>query len=254
MSGPPQDPAGGEPRPEQAAREAGLSGAPAGADGDGDGYVGHTQRYGALLVLILASFAIEGIASPHAWEAVLLSVMLGGSVILAMWAAEVRPVVMHSIAAVVALLIVWSVVEAAAGAYDGAATRIANGILVALAPPAVVLGVLRGFRARQAVTLQAVFGVLCVYILVGMFFAALYGAIEKVGHEAFFAQGLPATVPHALYFSFTTLTTVGYGDFTARTNLGHTMSVSEALIGQVYLVTVVSLFVGNLRPGRRMAA
>ena len=56
-----------------------------------------------------------------------------------------------------------------------------------------------------------------------------------------------------LYFSFTTLTTVGYGDLTARTDLGHTLAVFEALIGQIYLVTVVSLIVSNLgraRPNR----
>jgi hypothetical protein len=54
-----------------------------------------------------------------------------------------------------------------------------------------------------------------------------------------------------LYYSFTTLTTVGYGDFTARTNLGHTLSVSEALTGQIYLVTIVSLVVANLGRRRR---
>jgi hypothetical protein len=53
-----------------------------------------------------------------------------------------------------------------------------------------------------------------------------------------------------LYFSFTTLTTVGYGDLTARTNLGHTLSVSEALFGQIYLVTIVSLIVANLGRSR----
>jgi Ion channel len=52
--------------------------------------------------------------------------------------------------------------------------------------------------------------------------------------------------------NFTTLTTVGYGDLTARTGLGHTLSVSEGLLGQIYLVTVVSLIVTNL--GRRRPA
>jgi hypothetical protein len=56
-------------------------------------------------------------------------------------------------------------------------------------------------------------------------------------------------VSRCQYFSFTTLATVGYGDLTARSNFGHTLSVFEAVIGQVYLVTVVSLIVGNL--GRR---
>ena len=69
----------------------------------------------------------------------------------------------------------------------------------------------------------------------------------------FFAGGQLATVPHCLYFSFTSLTTVGYGDFTARTNLGHTLAVSEALLGQIYLVTVVSLIVANLGRSRPRA-
>ena len=57
---------------------------------------------------------------------------------------------------------------------------------------------------------------------------------------------------NCLYFSFTTLTTVGYGDFVARTDLGHTLCVFEMLIGQIYLVTVVSLIVSNLRRPREV--
>ena len=56
-----------------------------------------------------------------------------------------------------------------------------------------------------------------------------------------------------MYFSFTTLATVGYGDFVAEANLGHTLSILEALIGQIYLVTIVSLIVSNLRPHERLA-
>jgi voltage-gated potassium channel Kch len=55
-----------------------------------------------------------------------------------------------------------------------------------------------------------------------------------------------------VYFSFATLTTVGYGDLTARTDLGRTLAVMEALLGQLYLVTVVSVGVANLVPRRRL--
>ncbi|MDX6661529.1 MAG: hypothetical protein QOJ55_2351, partial [Solirubrobacteraceae bacterium] len=57
-----------------------------------------------------------------------------------------------------------------------------------------------------------------------------------------------------LYFSFTTLTTVGYGDLTARTTRGHTVAVIAALIGQIYLVTVVATIVGNVGSRRSPAA
>ncbi len=66
----------------------------------------------------------------------------------------------------------------------------------------------------------------------------------------FFANGEAATGARCLYFSFTTLTTVGYGDLTAASNLGHTLSVTEALLGQIYLVTIVSVIISNLRPRR----
>jgi len=69
--------------------------------------------------------------------------------------------------------------------------------------------------------------------------------------STFFANGNSATTSHCLYFSFTTLTTVGYGDFVARTDTGHTLAIFEALIGQIYLVTIVSLIVSNLGRSRR---
>lgn len=50
------------------------------------------------------------------------------------------------------------------------------------------------------------------------------------------------------YFRFVTLATLGYGDLVARTNLGHLLSVTEALVGQTYLVTVVALLVSQLPP------
>jgi Ion channel len=123
---------------------------------------------------------------------------------------------------------------------------------VILAPPAVVVGVARSLRAHAGVTVEAVAGVLTLYILLGMMYALAYGAIDRLAHD-FFANGAKATPSICLYFSFTTLTTVGYGDLTAATNLGHTLSVSEALLGQIYLVTVVSVIVSNVRSPRWQA-
>ena len=210
----------------------------------------HRERYGLLLGAIIIAFAIQGIAEPGKIEEILVAVLLGATLLLALWVADAKPRVMWGAVLIVAALILISIIEAANGNVSGGATRIANALLVALAPPAIILGVLRSLRARQAVTLEAVFGVLCVYILLGMFFASVYGTIDRFGGNPFFAGGQTATVARCLYFSFASLTTAGYGDFTARTNLGHTLSVSEALLGQIYLVTVVSLIVANLGRSR----
>ena len=210
-------------------------------------------RYALLLVAIIVSFAVQGIATPDAAEQVLVSGLLGVTLLLALRAAEVRPRFLRGAIVISALVVLASVIEAVNGNIDGGATRLANALLVGLAPAAIVVGVVRSLRATQAVTLEAVFGVLCMYILLGMFFAFVYGGIARLGSGPFFAGGEDASVARCLYYSFTTLTTTGYGDLTARTNLGHTLSVSEALVGQIYLVTVVSLIVGNLGRSRPAA-
>jgi len=178
------------------------------------------ERYGLLLAAVLTAFALQGIATPAPWEQVVVTALLASTLLLALWAN---------------------------GHVDGAAARLANTLLLFLAPPAVILGIARSLKAHGTVTVEAVFGVLCLYILIGMFFAGVYASIGR--YSQFFANGAEASVAHCLYFSFITLTTVGYGDFTAAGNVGHTLSATEALIGQIYLVTVVSVIVSNLRRG-----
>ena len=200
-----------------------------------------------LLGATVAAFAVEGITTPKQWDQVLVTALLAGTLVLALWAADVRSIVINVATVVAALLLALSLAEAAAGNVDNAAVRIANASLVFLAPPAVVVGVVRSVRARGGVTVEAVLGVLSFYILLGLFFAQLYGAIDRVNGGHFFANNVLATPSDCVYFSFTTLTTIGYGDITASGNLGHTLAVSEGLLGQIYLVTIVSLLVGNLR-------
>jgi Ion channel len=210
-----------------------------------------TERYGLLLAALVAAFAVQGVANPGPWEQVAVTLLLALTLLLSMWAANVRLSVRRGVFLLAVLAVASSIAQAAAGDIESTALRFTNMLLVVLAPPAVVVGVIRSLKARGQVTLEAVFGVLCLYILVGMFFAFLYGAIGNISGN-FFANGAEDSVAHTLYFSFTTLTTVGYGDFTASSNLGHTLSTAEALIGQIYLVTVVSVIVGNL--GRRRPA
>jgi hypothetical protein len=139
------------------------------------------------------------------------------------------------------------------GELDDAASRLVTLMLVLLAPVAIVRGLIRQARAAGAITIRTMFGVLCVYLLVGMAFAFTYGAIEALTQDPFFHQ-----IPHGdqsdfLYFSFVTLTTTGFGDLTAATALGHSFVITEALTGQIYLVTVVALIVANLGRPRPMA-
>jgi len=208
------------------------------------------QRYGILLLALVVTFSFAGVAKPGDVQRAIGTVLVGATLMLALYAAEISTRLLRLAGAIVLTTVVGVVIASLAGegnAVEGIAA-IANGLLIAFAPPAVVIGVLRNLRATGAVTLPVVAGVLCIYLLVGLLFAFVYTAVQNLGGAPFFANGDAATSPRAVYFSFVTVTTTGYGDFTARTNLGHTLAITEALLGQIYLVTVVAAIVGRLVP------
>ena len=211
---------------------------------------GSRQRYGMLLLALGATFFFEGVAEPGDLQRAVGTVLVGATLMLALYAAELPKRRLRVAAAVILTILVGVLIASVAGkgtTVTGIAA-IANGLLVALAPPAVVIGVHRNLRATGTVTVTVVAGVLCLYLLVGLFFAFTYTAVQNLGGAPFFTNGDAATSARSVYFSFVTMTTVGYGDFTARTNLGHTMAVTEALLGQIYLVTVVAAIVSRLVP------
>jgi ion channel len=204
-------------------------------------------RYGLLLLAALLSLIVQGIVNPSAVQQVIVTALAGIMLLLALRAARLSPRVMRIASALAIAALVVSIVKATAGGIGEGAARSTNAALIALGPPAIVVGLVRDLRETGSVRVQSLFGVLSLYMLIGMAFGFVYGAIDYYGGDPFFAAGQSATVSNCLYYSFITLSTVGYGDFVARTDLGHTLAVFEALIGQIYLVTVVSLIVTNLR-------
>jgi Ion channel len=129
--------------------------------------------------------------------------------------------------------------------FSGAAGLLNAVLLVAVG---VVIGI--GVFDQRTVNRQSILGAICVYLLIGMPFTFLYDAAAALGSGDFFVHGTDATPALRLYFSYVTLATVGYGDYTPAGDLGHTLAIVEALLGQLYLVTVVAVIVGRLRRDR----
>ena len=113
-----------------------------------------------------------------------------------------------------------------------------------LVASAVVIG--RGVIDQRQVNQRSVVGAICIYVLLGMMFTFLYGAVAYLGDGYFFAQGTDGTLSLRLYFSYVTLATLGYGDYTPAADLGRALAIFEALMGQLYLVTVVAVLVANM--------
>jgi hypothetical protein len=209
-------------------------------------------HFGVVLALILASLAVQ-LAAPDGDVARLCAVALQGATLVAAVLASRTHRLLVRLATFAALLLVAAATGAVLGSEElgTESARVASLLLVALAPPAIASGLVREFRADQRITIQTVFAVLCIYLLVGLFFSACYAAIHELSGTDFFSSGAGETADF-LYFSFTTLTTTGYGDLVAATDVGRSLAITEALIGQIYLVTVVALIVANIgRPAPR---
>jgi hypothetical protein len=222
---------------------------------------GHDRRvrgrlhyhFGEVLILILLSLTVQ-LAAPDGDVARLVAILLQGATLLtAVYVSRAHRWVLRLTTAATVVLVVGGVAAVLGSTEVGEdSSRAITLMLVALAPPAIVTGLVKHFREEGRITVQTMFGVLCLYLLVGMFFGMCFATLEALTNESFFTSGVHETTDF-LYFSFATLTTVGYGDLIAATDVGRSLAITEALIGQIYLVTVVALIVGNLRAAPRDA-
>lgn len=116
------------------------------------------------------------------------------------------------------------------------------GISVAMCVTTIVMVVMR-MLPRRRVSARLLAAVVVIYLLTGLLFCYIYLLIASVSSAGFFAQTGHHDVVDYVYFSFITLTTVGYGDLTAGNDAGRMLTAIEALFGQIYLVTVVAVVV-----------
>jgi hypothetical protein len=96
---------------------------------------------------------------------------------------------------------------------------------------------------HRRVTHETVLGALCTYVLVGLLFAFLYLAVDSLRDGPFFAQPGDHLQSEYVYFSFVSLTTLGFGDLSPSVGLPQALTALEALLGQIFLVTMVARLV-----------
>ena len=101
--------------------------------------------------------------------------------------------------------------------------------------------------SHREVTGSTIAGAVSAYLIIGLLFTNIYGVLDWVLPGPFFAGGQPADQQSLQYFSFTTLTTVGYGDYTAASFPGRGVATFEALVAQVFLATLVARLVAAYR-------
>lgn len=207
-----------------------------------------THSYGLVLVLLVAQFVLFSAAGDDLWVRVLGTCLSATILVLTYMTSGVQP---HHRRIVEVVALVCVVAAVASITVGGSTARGIAAILSLLLIVSAVAAILRGVGVQPVVNLRTVLGALCVYLMLGLFFAYSYAAIGAFSDEPFFSNGREESLAHFLYFSYVAQTTTGFGDFTPATDLGRTVTVVEVLLGQLYLVTVLALVVANIGRERR---
>jgi hypothetical protein len=201
-------------------------------------------RFGYVLLLLLLTYVFMACGVTASWARV-VTVTLQGLTLLAALRASQTSRRLFRVAALVALVALLSSIGSlwfdSSPGMTGAFFAL-NMLVVAAAPVAIA----RALWRREVVDIHTVLGAICIYVLLGMLFAFLYGTVGYLGSDPFFVQTNDPTSADYLYFSFITLTTVGYGDYTAAGDIGRSLASIEALLGQLYLVTIVATIVSRM--------
>ena len=210
------------------------------------------DSYGLVLVLLIASYFVMAVAGDYHFGRMLSLVMLATTTWLALRASQVERRLLRYAVALIPVTTLAAIVLSSVGSENLtlAVSAALAALLVIVAPVAIV----KRLGAHLVVNMNTFYGAICVYLLIAMFFASLFALSGVLAGDSFFTQIQPphkASTIDYLYFSFTTITTVGYGDLTAHGNVGRMLAVLEAILGQLYLITVVSLVVQNLGQARR---
>ena len=198
------------------------------------------DSYASLLVLLLANFFLLEIVDDARWGAVGSTLLAAVALIVAISDPEtghrVTPRHWVLIGACVALAPLVLMINSAS--LIGLTYLLPVGLLVSATLPVTLRRILR----QRQITYETILGALCTYVLLGLLFAFAYLAANDLSGP-FFAQPGPHTQSEYLYFSFVTLTTLGFGDLSPGVGLPQGLTVLEALSGQIFLVTMVARMV-----------
>lgn len=206
------------------------------------------DAYGLVLVLILTTFVVTVTLPPQGWAGRTAAVAVAGlTAVVALTSSDVRleRVRLAGLAAIVATL------AAIAGKLVSSSGILGVGfVIVSVLLAIAALTILRRVVGAANVDFRMILGAISVYTLLGLLFGNLFLALGELKGVVF------TGVEHAeardyMFFSYTTLTTTGYGNLVPKGDIGQVLAVLEMLSGQIFLVTLVAGLVSLWRPGTR---
>jgi hypothetical protein len=208
-----------------------------------------SDAFGLVLVLVLTTYVLASLLSNHGWSAVVLCVATSVTSVVALTSSRAGARLVRGAVWLSGLTILLAAIAAASG--DRIWLNFASAIQIVLLAIAMA-AVLRRVVTTAQVGARTILGAISVYTVLGILFTFLYGMVERIQASPFF-EGVPHPAgSDFLFFSYTTLTTTGYGNLVPGGQPGRMLAGLEMMIGQIFLVTLVAGLVSLWRPGEAL--
>jgi hypothetical protein len=205
-----------------------------------------SDAFGLVFVLVVITYVLASLLENRGWTSVVLTVATSATSVVALTSSHARGRVVRVALALSILTVILAAIGAAAGNHDW--LNLATLIQVSLLT--VAMGaVLRRVVMAPEVGSRTILGALSVYAVLGILFTFLYGVIDRLQGGPFFEGHAHPASSDFLFFSYTTLTTTGYGNLVPGGQPGRLISGLEMMAGQIFLVTLVAGLVSLWRPG-----
>jgi hypothetical protein len=207
------------------------------------------DAFGLVFVLVITTYVLMSLIGDRGWASVVLCVATSATSVVALTSSHVA----HRFVRMALWLSVLSVALTAVGAISGALVWLNFASLFQVVLLAVAMAaVLRRVVMTPNVGSRTILGAISVYAVLGILFTFVYAAIDRVQSDPFFEGHPHVHGGDFLFFSYTTLTTTGFGDLVPGGQPGRMISGLEMMIGQIFLVTLVAGLVALWRPGERL--
>lgn len=219
------------------------------------------DRYGLLFLLVVIDYVVLILIPDGAWGRFACFLTVSVTALFAIDVSDASRRVRITVRCMVAVLPLLILAYPLDPNVMRSLVYVGGGIVLATTPVLVVMRML----GHEEVNLATMLAAINVYVLIGLVFAMLYLASSHIPDQGqFFMQGRHQDRSNYVYFSYIVMTTVGFGDLTPATKIGKTLVVTEALLGQIFLVTAVARIVALYgqartksdrvrRPGRGVA-
>ena len=209
------------------------------------------DAYGLVLVLIIATFVVTMTLPPEGWAGRVAAVAV--TCLTAVIALTSSDVGIRGVRLAIGAALAAAVAAAVAKPLSSDALLGAAFIVAALLLTVAAVTVLRRVVMTAQVDFRTILGAISVFTLLGLLFGYLFLALGRLQTGEVFAGVAHAQARDYLFFSYTTLTTTGYGNLVPTGTVGQILAVLEMLTGQVFLVTLVAGLVSLWRPGAKPA-